>query len=460
MEGAPSSLGATPRVEEHSRGIDCPVSVLNTLRASVLEQFNSTPHGGEEITGVLFGTRNGEEVRIQVCCTGETHSDLERSDALTGTERAITAVITAARDRKELEGMEPVGWFRAHPRADLSLNKQELEIANALFPQLWQVALIMRPANSAATRVCFYFREREGPWTQECATREFTLPPAEIHHAPELPAASAGMDERPSITAEPPNLGPVLSHFERHTRRRFPVAAVGLTIAALAGAAFYYFYFGFGSPALGLSVQATDSPAQIRIAWDTGSRTVRNARTAYLEIADGGQGERVDLPAEQLQIGYVNHQRHANQVMVRMVVIEDGGTPSEEVKQFVAPPGSPPVLEAAAVNPPASENADGGAEKIPELVVPVPVEREEPDAPQERPKFQPPAARPARSPVMDETPAPPVMPPAQTARVTPSSLVTTPAMRTEPPPEKPAAPPPRQPAATPAQSAARPAAVR
>src|SRR5271169_149004 len=120
MERAPSSLeGDHPPLEEHSRAIDCPVSVLQNLRASVLDRFNSTPHGGTDLTGVLFGTRNGDAVRITAFCIGESKGDLQQSEALTETQRAITAVIAAARDRKELAGLEPLGWFRAHPRCTL-----------------------------------------------------------------------------------------------------------------------------------------------------------------------------------------------------------------------------------------------------------------------------------------------------------------------------------------------------
>jgi hypothetical protein len=444
MERAPSSIeGDQPPLEEHSRAIDCPVSVLQNLRVSVLERFNSTPQGGGDLTGVLFGTRNGDEVRITAFCLGVTNGDLQQSEALTETQRAITAVIAAARDQKELEGLEPVGWFRAHPRCNLTLEERDLEIANTLFPQLWQVALIMRPGNSAASRVCFYFRDREGPWTADCTVREFTVPATELEPMRKA-AAEPAEEENQALAREEltPHMSALLAPPERRRTSRFPVMAVmGFALVALAGGVYYY---GFMRPqALGLSVRMTDSAAQVRIAWDRTAGPVRNAKVGYLEIGDGGQNERVDLDAEQLQIGYLNHQRHSSQVTVRLVVMADGGAPAEEVTQFVPPAGSASSTQVAEAEPnqAPSETAERPPEKTPELEVPVPVETGQ--TAEERPKFQPPVAKPARTVPLDQPPAPEVGAPMQVARNAPTPVVTAPVLHTEPPPEKPAPPPQR-----------------
>jgi len=399
----------------------------------------------------LFGTRNGDEIRITAFCLGVTKGDLQQSEALTETQRAITAVIAAARDQKELEGLEPVGWFRAHPRCNLNLEERDLEIANTLFPQLWQVALIMRPGNSVASRVCFYFRDREGPWTAECTVREFTVPAGELEPMREALAEPAEDENQALARVElTPHMSALLAPPERRRTSRFPAMAVmGFALVVLAGGIYYY---GFLRPQpLGLSVRMTDSAAQIRITWDRTAGPVRNARVGYLEIGDGGQSERVDLDAEQLQIGYVNHQQHSSQVTVRLVVMADGGAPAEEVTQFVAPAGpassagSPPSTQVAEAEPnrAPSETAESSPEKTPELEVPVPVETGRPA--EERPKFQPPVAKPAGTVPLEQPPAPEVGAPMQVARNAPTSVATVPVLRTEPPPEKPA-PPPQRPA--------------
>ncbi len=440
MERAPSRVeGDQPRADESLRAINCPIPVLQELRASVLERFNATPHGGAEVTGVLFGTRTGEEVRITAffACGAETEPG--PSEATMETERAITAMIAAARERKELADVEPVGWFRAHPRCQLGLAEGDLEIANRLFPQAWQVVLVMRPGNSAATRVCFYYRDQEVPWTADCPVREFTLPAGELQPAAAFAEETGGRMGTALVPAElPPVMAPMmtppfLAPPERRGRPR--VLTVALGIIGIAGLGGLYYYWSLRPQPLGLNVRATDSAAQIRIGWDRTSGAVRNARAAYLEIADGGQSERVDLDAGQLQIGYVNYPRRSRDVRIRLVVLAEGGAPAEEVAQYSGPPGEPPPSGAGA-NPVASESASA-PEPTPEIDVPVPVETAERAGPaREQPKFQPPAERPAHSAPV-EIPAPEVAPP-QAGRGAPNPLLAPPVAQTAPPPEKPA----------------------
>ena len=61
MAGAAPELRGDPSpADDESRVIECPSTVLQNLRALVLERFNQLPHGGAEAFGVLFGARHGE----------------------------------------------------------------------------------------------------------------------------------------------------------------------------------------------------------------------------------------------------------------------------------------------------------------------------------------------------------------------------------------------------------------
>ncbi len=460
MAGAPFSLeGDQPHLEEHARVIDCPVSVLQNLRASVLERFNATPQGGGEVTGVLFGTRSGDELRITAFCAVASHGDLEKSEALAETARAVGVVISAAESQKELEGLEPLGWFRAHPRSDLNLTGRDLEIVNHLFSQPWQVALVMRPGNAVTSYVRFYFREREGPWTADCAVREFTVLAEELQPPRQLTAETREARDLALVAAQQPpsHMSALLAPPEARRAARFP--AVAVTVVALAAAAGGFYYWYMRPQPLGLTVRATESAAQVRIAWDRTAAAVSRARAAYLEIADGGQNERLDLDPEQLQIGYVNYPRHSDDMTVRLVLTEtNGDATAQEMAHFAAPLGTAPAAAPPAV-PPAAEvaqnpapvegadGADGAAEKTPELVVPVPVdtgERAETENPLPAPtKFRPPVARPvahsAGTAALEEPPAPAMTAAAEVAHGAPSPLVSQPVAHTPPPPvEKPA----------------------
>lgn len=447
MAGAPFSLeGDRPHLEEHARAIDCPVSVLQNLRATVLERFNSTPNGGEEVTGVLFGIRDGGEVRITAFCAGASEGERPKSDTLAETGSTIAAVISAAQNQQELAGLEPVGWFRAHPRCDLNLAEGDLEIANHLFSQPWQVGLVMRPGDSAASCVRFYFREREGPWTANCSLREFTVRPEELQPPREFTGEAPEARDLALVAAQQPpsHMSALLPPPERSKAAGFPVI-VGTVIAMAAAAGGVYYWYMRPQP-LGLKVGATDSVAQVRIGWDRTAGPVSRARAGYIEITDGGQNERLDLDPEQLQMGYVNYPRHSSEMTVRLVLTgTDGDATAQEVAHFVAPAGAlpavgPPVAEMAQ-NPAPPESAEGNAEKTPELVVPVPVETGQPAASQPvqpPPQFQPPAAQPVRSAPLEQPPAPAVAAPAQVAHSAPAGLVTPPVAHVPPPVEQPA----------------------
>src|SRR6185369_14486211 len=73
-------------------------------------------------------------------------------------------------------GLEPVGWFRAHPRSGLDLSPRDLEISTFLFPEIWQVALVLRPGNSTPSCVRVYFRDSDGALYADRAFREFAVP--------------------------------------------------------------------------------------------------------------------------------------------------------------------------------------------------------------------------------------------------------------------------------------------
>jgi proteasome lid subunit RPN8/RPN11 len=458
MAGAPSSLeGDESNFAEPSRSIDCPVSVLQSIRSAVLERFNSTPHGGDEVTGVLFGTRTGEEVRVTAFCPVADESALSRSTALTEVQRAVTAVIAAAHSHEELAGLEPLGWFRSHPRCDLNLTDRDIEIANTLFPQPWQIGLVMRPGNSAVTRARFYYRETEGAWTEACAVREFTLPAAELQPGPEA-ASETGLStdvQEPELPAEVESFLPSAPRKRVELRRasfRWPLALIA--VAGLAGGIYWY------TQSQALSLGVSDSRGQLRIAWDRTARPVRNAKTGHLEIVDGGQKLWMELNAQQLQVGNVTCQRRSNDVTVKLVVQSESGAQVEDSARFVGL-GAPPA-SVSAENQAAGGNAASRPANPPELVVPVPVERAAPEAPANAPpKFQEPRTEANRvAPVVPE-PTPEITPPpAEMARSAPASVMTPPLVRAEPPAETPAAPrPANSTAAAPAQAASAPARV-
>ena len=91
---APKIEGESPNFEPDSCTINCPHSILLEIRAAVLDAFNNLPHGGSEIFGVLFGKREGRDLRVVALRALE--SRLSSSSELSPEDRAqFNAALTA-----------------------------------------------------------------------------------------------------------------------------------------------------------------------------------------------------------------------------------------------------------------------------------------------------------------------------------------------------------------------------
>ncbi len=478
------------KYEQHSRVIECPSSVLHELRATVLERFNSLPHGGSEIFGVLFGTHNEADVHITGFRALITDHEFAHPGELSDEECAAFASAMPARPGDaDASPVAAVGWFRSHPRSRLTLSERDLEIANTLFPQPWQVTLILRPGNSATTRARVFFRETEAPLTVGAGYQEFTVDPPQggIGHefaepAAALPPVTEGSDTAapmadPPVAAAPIAAAPVsvpanggdpdgpvstaapAEHAVRpaalprdlESWGRAPEPAPSIlrepppplrdrriatpwttmlrwpaALATIAGVVIALYWFGRPQ---GLALRVFDTNGQLRILWNRDAKPVSEGRTAHLEINDGGARVWVELDGEQLRDGNVTYQRHSSNVAVRLVVPREGETPVEEVARFLGPAGQP-----AGAQEPQSGSAsrvispapgDSGPQGTAELVVAVPVEPAEPVDAEARPKF---TAPPVALPASKPSAAPDLTPPPAVARETSAA---TPTMRAQ-----------------------------
>ena len=424
--------------------VDCAPPVLEAIRAMVLERFNSTPHGGTEFAGVLFGSHTGDEVHITAFRPLANGGAFTYAAALAEDQQALADVMADARTSDELAGLELVGWFRAHPRSGLDLSRRDLEISTALFPESWQVALVMRPGNSALTRVRFYLRDTEGEWKAECPFREFTLPaPSEPLFSPDAPGEAPAPAKLPVSETEPvpqvtrsEDIRQLVKEFERPAMARptrrlalgWPVAL--MVLAGLVGSLYWWMRPEH------IALRLFDTAGQLRITWDDTGPLVRNGHAAHLEITDGSEKLWLELAREQLRSGNMAYTRRSSNVTVRMVIQPEGGAPVEEVASFIGPVGQTPV-ESAQAQPPGETGSRERSQNAPPLVVQVPVEQAPPPKPppqQPRPKFAAPPAKAAQIASVTVPQAPEMAASSLAARETP--MVAPPPVRVEPPPEK------------------------
>jgi hypothetical protein len=97
-----------------------------------------------------------------------------------------------------------------------------------------------------------------------------------------------------------------------------------------------------------MSISAIDNLGQVQIRWDTGSRSVRVARSAVLSIVDGGPPQRISLDASQLQAGTFIYKRHGARVDARLSILTPDGSSIQAATTFLGPS----VAEPAEPGPP------------------------------------------------------------------------------------------------------------
>ncbi|HLJ17565.1 MAG TPA: hypothetical protein VKV15_23925 [Bryobacteraceae bacterium] len=363
MTEQPESSLTTWSTAENQVSIEYPVSLLQEIDAYVREAFHRLSRGGMEVGGVLFGVHEDSKISLHawrpISCEYSKGpcfvlSENDKSDL----EKFLEA---SAKDPK-LNGMEPLGWFVSHTRTGVAMQQPDLEIYQQYFPEPWQVALLLHPVKSAATRAGFFIREAngsvpenarrefaiEGPQTagrREVGTRSLERRPAERRlRLPEpAPGIRAMAPEVPERWSE--EQGIEAQRFVAHGPARMHYwDRIAIILAVLTGvgvAAGYHFLPAVLHP---FSFDALDTDGQLRIHWDNSAKAVREATRGVLEIRDGQKAMQFNLDAGQVRSGSFTYTRRSEDVEMRLTVYELSGTSLMQFSHFLGPPPTNPEL--------------------------------------------------------------------------------------------------------------------
>ncbi len=83
------------------------------------------------------------------------------------------------------------------------------------------------------------------------------------------------------------------------------------------------------------SFRAYDSGLTAEIQWDPNSASIQAARSAALDIKDGGETQHYSLTPEQLRAGKMRYARHSADLELRMTVYPAGGASLQEYARVV-----------------------------------------------------------------------------------------------------------------------------
>ena len=203
---------ASWRVPQFPRAIEYPLEVTEEIRAFACDELLQLSHGGDEVGGVLFGTRRDDLVRIltwrPIACEHLDGATLR----LSYNDRMNLAVqLEVARQNSDLKDLRPLGWFVSHFSGEVALSPSDLEIYNGFFPEAWQVTLVICPQGNGRAKAGFFVREPDGKLQSESSYQCFEL---DRLNSPEPLRAAASTSE--SASAKPPvSPAPAFSATER-----------------------------------------------------------------------------------------------------------------------------------------------------------------------------------------------------------------------------------------------------
>src|SRR5665213_778079 len=189
------------RVPQFQRSIEYPLEVMEEIRAFACDELLQLSHGGNEVGGILFGTRREDLIRIltwrPMACEHTKGEVLQ----LSYNDRMNLAVqLEMARQNPDLKDLRPVGWFVSHWRGDVSLSDSDLEIYNGFFPEAWQAALVICPKGSGRAQAGFFMREADDKVQSEASYQSFELAPLN----PPAPATKVAVAPPPEVAAPQP----------------------------------------------------------------------------------------------------------------------------------------------------------------------------------------------------------------------------------------------------------------
>ncbi len=351
--------------------------------------LREAPQGELEIGGVLFGDYDAGSIQIDtwrpIVCEHADGSNFH----FTGRDRVeLACLLELARRSGDLRDLQPVGWFVSHPRGSIGLSPSDVEIYNGFFPSVWQVALVVKPVVKGATRFGFFAREADGSLKSTSSYLEFEieLPPVEMApppaaetvpifswaQPPEPPKPSLNLKSSKTVASlsalsisetapaqtpilAPPTSSPGFWNKARRLPRYVWICVIAIVLAAGIGGLLLK---GRASPHFEpFALHVSDAHQTMQVEWDRDSPLMRAARSAELDIRDGGKSSRFSVSPVEIQAGVVSYARQSGDVDLSMTVYPPNGPPVEGFGRLLAPPCAPE-------SKPAADNKPGTAAAI------------------------------------------------------------------------------------------------
>jgi proteasome lid subunit RPN8/RPN11 len=374
---------------------------MEEIRAFACDELLQLSHGGDDVGGILFGTRHEDLVRILTWRPMACEHIHGQGLRLSYNDRMNLAVqLEIARQNPDLKDLRPVGWFVSHLNGAASLSDSDLEIYSGFFPEAWQVALLLCPKGNGRAQAGFFVREPNDKVRSEASYQSFELAPlrpgatAPIPPAPaakpkhsfpaspvqppaiqtpsiQTPPIQAPLIQTPAIhppatpgsasqapAAYPPKIRPPAAPqapvFKPLVFQASASEAPSFRIEeevparerwywaipialALGIAAFMLYQRQVPSPSASIALRAWNEAQTVQLAWDANSRALRDSYRGQIEIHDGTKNSQIALSSEQLHAGKMSYIPQSSDVGIVMTVYPAKGDPFHDSTRVIVP---------------------------------------------------------------------------------------------------------------------------
>jgi len=174
-------------------------AAMEQIRQRAREGLMAAPRVGMGVGGLLLGVRQGARIRlldsIDIPCS---HSAGPSFDLTADEKRQSSETIAEAGAPGVSRKVGVIGWYCSKTRGDANLNESDRSLYAELFPDPWQVALVVRPRVMEAMHAAFFFRDESGAVVKgiECDVDEW-------RPEPNAPVEAVGPERQAETAARP-----------------------------------------------------------------------------------------------------------------------------------------------------------------------------------------------------------------------------------------------------------------
>lgn len=286
------------------------------------------------------------------------HSGLGRieiTDEYPTSGESLASAIPAAQAAHP--GLSVVGYWRVQDDGPLRLEEEDHALARAVFNDPRFVFLLIQAGAKPVPNACFFFWDG-GRIDGDVAILEFPFDPVLL----------SGSRSRELVDYGEAVAGPAAAGQPVRRRVRLRVTRLAWSLAGLLVLASATVWIGrhLGNTALPVeerpspvrepapagtfSLAAERAGSDLRLLWDRNSPLIRIATAGNLSITDGDAKREIALEADQLRTGSVFYSPTAEQIQMRLTVVQPGGQAySESVLVLLPRTGAPRVTRVAPV---------------------------------------------------------------------------------------------------------------